>query len=37
MKKYQDWDIVLIINLQNIGKKIKIVCSVHTNIHQIKK
>jgi hypothetical protein len=37
MKKYQDWDIALLIDVRNIGKKIEIVCSVHANIHQIKK
>ncbi len=36
MKKLYDWNIPLTINIKNTTKSLKIVCSVHTTIHQIK-
>ena len=36
MKKVYDWNIKLSVQVENNYKNIEIVCSVHTNIHQIK-
>lgn len=36
MKKVYDWNVKLTIQVENNYKNIEIVCSVHTNIHQIK-
>lgn len=36
MKKVYDWDIGLTIYIENNNKTIKIVCSIHTLIHQLK-
>lgn len=36
MKKTYDWNIKLYITMSNSQQKIEVVCSVHTNIHQLK-
>ena len=36
MKKTYDWNISLNVNVQNNNKKLNIICSVHTNVHQLK-
>jgi hypothetical protein len=36
MKKTYDWDVCLLIKVENNNKNITIVCSIHTTIHQIK-
>lgn len=36
MKKVYDWDVGLTFNVENNNKNINVVCSVHTNIHQLK-
>ena len=36
MKKVYDWDIGLSVYIENNNKTVKIVCSVHTTIHQLK-
>lgn len=36
MKKVYDWDVQLSIRIENNNKTVTVVCSVHTNIHQLK-
>lgn len=36
MKKSYDWNTSLSVYIQNTNKTATLLCSVHTNIHQIK-
>lgn len=36
MKKVYDWDIGVVIQIENNNKTLKLVCSIHTTIHQLK-
>lgn len=36
MKKVYDWDVTLLIHVENNNKNINMVCSVHTTVHQLK-
>ena len=36
MKKLYDWNINLTISVQNNHRSLNVICSVHTNIHQLK-
>ena len=36
MKKVYDWNVELLVHIDNNNKKILIVCSVHTTVHALK-
>ena len=36
MQKLYDWNINLTISVQNNHRSLNVICSVHTNIHQLK-